>query len=185
MSVTSCSVSQERSVTYHLFAVIAALALLAMPRFVVSAGIRADTVLVDTNRIRSTAGAPPLHMDTALTAAAQQRAEEILTRQHFAHERPNGTSFATAAQDARYPFSRVAENLAIAFTAEDPLMRAWDQSPDHRRNLWNTQYTDTGIGIASGDFAGIPTIVVVQMFGERQAPNLRLWHALPSGLHHA
>ncbi|MBI4433633.1 CAP domain-containing protein [Candidatus Uhrbacteria bacterium] len=174
-----------RSVARPILATLAALALLAMPRFVISSGIRADTILRYTNQARALVAAPPLRTDIALTIAAQQRAEEMIAHQYFAHERPNGSSFATAAREAQYPFERIAENLAIAYTEELLLVHAWQASVSHRDVLLHPPYTDTGIGIASGMYRGVPTTVVVQFFGERRPPALRSWQPLPSALAHS
>jgi len=42
---------------------------------------------------------------------------------------------------------------------------AWMNSPTHRENIVNPTYKDIGVGIASGDYEGHQTIIVVQMFG--------------------
>jgi len=47
------------------------------------------------------------------------------------------------------------------------LFNAWDNSPSHRENIVNTNYTDIGIAVVSGDFKGAQTTVVVQFFGSR------------------
>jgi len=84
--------------------------------------------------------------------------------------------------EAGYPFDRVAENLAIDYLNETPMMDAWLQSPSHRRNLLNDGYAHIGVGVASGTVDGIPTIVVVQLAGSLRDPATRGWTRLTSAL---
>ena len=39
-------------------------------------------------------------------------------------------------------------------------------SPDHRANILENEYSDIGVGVAEGKFAGQNTVVVAQIFGE-------------------
>lgn len=148
----------------------------------VSAGLHSAALAERTNAVRLAHGARPLRVDATLSAAAQRRAEEIVSSGKFAHERPDGTLFARAADETGYAYAVLGENLAIDFLHEDPLLDAWLASPDHRRNLLSDAYADIGIGIASGDVDGIPTMVAVELFGSLRDPLLRGWERTPAAL---
>ncbi|MBI4449924.1 hypothetical protein HY634_02615 [Candidatus Uhrbacteria bacterium] len=155
---------------------------LALPHGAISAGIHADTVTDRTNTVRVAAGLRPLWTDSALAAAAQHRAEEIVGSSTFDHARPDGSPFSTAVVATGYPFDRVAENLAIDYLSEAPIVAAWLKSPSHRRNLLGDGYAHIGIGVASGIVDGIPTIVVVQLAGNLRDSASRGWKRLPAAL---
>lgn len=153
-----------------VFAAIATpLLFFSFPSTTASAGVRAYALVEQTNAIRTAAEARALAPDSLLTVAAQQRAEEIIAAQQFAHMRPDGTSFATAVLAAQYPYERVAENIAMDFFDETRVLSAWEQSASHRENLFG-DYEHIGIGVATGAFQGIPTIVVVQLVGSAATP---------------
>lgn len=160
----------------------ALLLLTTFPHTAISAGINAEAVLSRTTAVRASRGASSLRVDPHLAVAAQRRAEEIVRAAHFAHVRPDGSSFAQLAEELGYPYERLGENLAIDFLHERPMVDAWLASPHHQRNLLAPTYGDTGVGVASGAVNGIPTIVVVQLFGSLRDPLLRGWGRLPAAL---
>ena len=154
---------------------------LLLPNSAISAGVHADTVVGHTNIFRAKQHRPLLIPDTALTTAAQQRAEELVSGSYFDHVRPNGAPFSTAVTEANYPFERVAENLAIDYLNVTPLVHGWMRSESHRLSLLNEEYAHTGVGVATGIINGAPTIVTVQLFGRTQAPERRGWtRAIPA-----
>ncbi len=44
------------------------------------------------------------------------------------------------------------------------------ESPTHRANIMNGNYTEIGVGTAEGTYEGYPTVFVVQLFGTPAAP---------------
>ncbi|MFH1098824.1 MAG: CAP domain-containing protein [Candidatus Uhrbacteria bacterium] len=144
--------------------------ILALPQMTISAGIAADSMLLRVNAARSENGLQAYTEHPALRDAAQRRAEEILTSSQFAHIRPDGGVFATAITDAGYHYYRAGENLAVDFLLEPALIKAWLDSPSHRRNILSDHYLDIGVGVAAGLLANMPTIVVVELVGEAGSP---------------
>jgi hypothetical protein len=57
------------------------------------------------------------------------------------------------------------ENLAIHFTDSSDVVGAWMDSPTHRANIMNGNYTEIGVGTAEGTYEGFKTMYVVQLFG--------------------
>lgn len=123
-------------------------------------------VIVDlTNEERSTDALGKLRRNNTLDVAAQMKAQHMADREYFAHFSPNGVSPWHWFAEANYNFVHAGENLAIHFTDSDEVVEAWMDSPAHRANILNGNYTEIGIGTAEGEFEGFKTIYVVQLFG--------------------
>ena len=96
------------------------------------------------NEERAKEGLAPLTLDTKVSAAAQVRAQEIVTS--FSHTRPDGTSFATALKEQNISYRRAGENIAWGQKSPEAVMNAWMNSSGHRANIMNTNFTTIGIG---------------------------------------
>jgi hypothetical protein len=64
------------------------------------------------------------------------------------------------------------ENLAIHFTDSGDVVQAWMDSPTHRANIMNGNYTEIGVGTAEGTYEGFDTVYVVQLFGTPARPTV-------------
>ena len=130
-----------------------------------ASNINSDELLKYTNQRRVDFGLEPLSMNSALSKAAQKKAEDMFKYGYWAHVSPTGTepwSFILA-QDYDYVFA--GENLARNFSRSKDVVDAWFASPSHRENLLNRNYRDMGFAITNGVLDGYETTVVVQMFG--------------------
>ncbi len=128
-------------------------------------------VIVDlTNDERSGVALGHLTRNTTLDAAAQLKAQHMAEKEYFAHFSPDGISPWFWFAQADYNFVHAGENLAIHFTDTGELVDAWMDSPTHRANIINGNYTEIGIGTATGRFEGYKTVYVVQLFGTPVAP---------------
>ena len=67
--------------------------------------------------------------------------------------------------EANYQFSYAGENLAVFFGDSEDVVDAWLNSPSHRANLLNQQFTEIGIAVAEGTYQGQETTFIVQLFG--------------------
>ena len=123
-------------------------------------------VVVDlTNNERSDLAAPPLVRSAMLDAAAKQKAEHMAANGYFAHFAPDGTSPWSFFDQAGYVYAYAGENLAIHFTDSSEIVDAWMDSPTHRENIANSNFSEIGVGTAKGTFDGYETVFVVQFFG--------------------
>lgn len=122
-------------------------------------------VVSETNDERSDGYIAPLTRNAALDRAAQLKAEHMASQGYFAHYAPDGTSPWYWFRAANYSFVHAGENLAVHFNDSREVVRAWMNSPTHRANIMNGNFTEIGIGIAEGEFEGYDTVFVVQMFG--------------------
>lgn len=126
-------------------------------------------VIVDlTNDNRDDGSLRSLARNAALDRAAQLKANHMAENSYFAHFAPDGTSPWFFFGQAGYSFVHAGENLAIHFVDSDDVVAAWMNSPTHRANILNGDFTEIGIGVAEGVYNGQKTIFVVQHFGAPQ-----------------
>lgn len=123
-------------------------------------------VIVDmTNTERSGETLGQLRRNSTLDTAAQMKAQHMAEKEYFAHFSPEGVSPWFWFAQANYNFVHAGENLAIHFTDSGDVIQAWMDSPAHRANIMNGNYTEIGVGTAEGEFEGFKTVYVVQLFG--------------------
>lgn len=123
-----------------------------------------------TNEQRADLQEAPLRRNATLDAAAKLKAEHMAKNQYFAHYSPDGVSPWYWFNEAGYVFAHAGENLAIHFTDSSEVVEAWMDSPTHRANIVNQNYTEIGVGTAKGTYEGYDTVYVVQLFGTPAVP---------------
>ena len=124
-------------------------------------------VLIDlTNRSRTDLALNQLVTSSVLEDAAQRKADDMAAGGYFSHNSPDGKTPWYWFGEAGYDFSYAGENLAIHFSDSPEVVEAWMNSPSHRANIVNENFTEIGIAISQGSFEGKQTIFVVQMFGK-------------------
>lgn len=107
-------------------------------------------VLRLVNIERQKAGVAPLTMDnTALTAAAMKRAEEL--EKLFEHTRPDGSDCFTVLKEYKVPFPSArsycaGENIAYGQRTPAEVVNAWMNSPGHRANILKDRFSQIGVG---------------------------------------
>lgn len=122
-------------------------------------------LLAETNAYRQSNGRNSLSMSYALSRAAQAKANDMASRDYWAHNTPDGRTPWSFISAVGYAYTAAGENLAYGYTTSDELMAAWEQSPEHRANLLYAGYTQVGFGIANApDYVGTgqETIVVAE-----------------------
>lgn len=128
-------------------------------------------VIVDlTNQERSVQSLGLLKRSAILDEAATLKAQDMAKHEYFAHYSPDGISPWYWFGQAKYNFVHAGENLAIHFTDTSAVMQAWMDSPTHRKNIMDANYTEIGIGTAEGSYQGFQTVYVVQLFGTPAVP---------------
>lgn len=128
-------------------------------------------VVIDrTNKERTGEHLGVLAHNTVLDKAAQMKADDMAAKGYFAHYSPAGVAPWHWFDKAGYSFVNAGENLAVHFTDSDEVVTAWMNSPTHRANIVNPNYTEIGVGTARGTYEGFATVFVVQLFGTPAAP---------------
>lgn len=130
----------------------------------VKANITATELLNDTNAERLKVGQSQLRYDEQLSSAAFLKAQDMLKRQYWAHNAPDGTTPWQWFAQAGYNYSYAGENLAKNFTTTNATVAAWMASTHHRENILNKNYTDVGFAVVDGNLEGKPTVLVVALY---------------------
>ncbi len=172
------------SVILILLKVLLIIAPIALPSSVLySSAITVQNIIDLTNRARLNLGLTELKPNSALMIAAQNKADDMVLNQYFAHVSPTGQTPWNFILNSGYKYSLAGENLAVHFTSAESVQEGWMASPSHRANIVNDKFKEIGIGIAQGEFEGFPTTFVVQMFGTPQAqaaePITKITAAIP------
>ena len=103
------------------------------------------------NEERAKENIPPVSLNRAATDAAQVRAEEA--KKSFSHNRPNGSSCFTALKEAGIVYAYAGENLAGKIKTPTKVVNAWMNSPGHKKNIMNPNYSQIGVGyVSSGNY---------------------------------
>ena len=102
-----------------------------------------------TNKERMENGRQPVSTYPTLQRACDIRKNELASK--MAHERPDGTMFFTAFGEAGVACQVAGENIAGGQRSPAEVVNAWMNSPGHRRNILNEEYTHMGAGYLQKD----------------------------------
>lgn len=128
-------------------------------------------VLVDyANKDRQENNFQNLTINPLLEKAAKLKAQDMVNKGYFAHKSPDGHSPWYWLDQVGYDFSYAGENLAVNFNDSVDVNNAWMNSPGHKANILNGNFTEIGIATVDGMYEGRMTTFVVQFFG-RPAKN--------------
>lgn len=128
--------------------------------------ITRQSVIAAMNDFRAQFHLPPLHEDSRLDAAAEDRMRDMEDLAYWSHESPDGRSPFTWLPLRGYLFEYAGENLAAGFETAELLVSSWMESPGHRENILSPQYTDCGIALLEGaTMHRAPGKSVVVLFG--------------------
>lgn len=118
-----------------------------------------------TNKERAKNDASPLVENPLLDQAAQLKANDMAAHGYFAHTSPQGKTPWYWLDQVGYKYALAGENLAVNFFDSQDVAEAWMDSPTHRSNIVKKDYTEIGIGVATGIYEGRNTVFVAQLFG--------------------
>src|SRR3989344_4995211 len=139
--------------------------LVIIPNTKFFAAILPKVLVDDTNDSRVANEIGALKVSSLLEAAAKEKAEDMVRKGYFAHVSPEGLTPWHWFREAGYNFAYAGENLAVNFTDSKDITKAWLNSPTHKANILNQNFTEIGIGTAKGNFEGREVVFVVQLFG--------------------
>ncbi|MBI4096988.1 MAG: hypothetical protein HY428_01055 [Candidatus Levybacteria bacterium] len=135
----------------------------------ISANISVGELLSLTNQRRQEAGLAPLVLNEALSQAAYKKAQDMLSKNYWAHNAPDGTTPWVFVKSSGYDYLFAGENLARGFTTAPETVSAWMNSTGHRDNMLSANYKDIGFAVITGNLTGDETVLVVEMLGSRNA----------------
>jgi uncharacterized protein YkwD len=104
-----------------------------------------------TNQERLKLKLAALKPSSALNLAAQRHAEDLLRSQTFSHVGSTGSRLTDRVGAANYQYEYVGENIYMQYPQNlpDAAVIGWMNSPGHRRNILNNNYTEIGLGYAT------------------------------------
>lgn len=108
-----------------------------------------QTMFAYVNTQRTQRGLLALQRDPTLTAVARAHSTDMFQRSYFSHDNPDGRTPFDRMHAAGITYTSAGENIAYApdvAIADTGLMN----SPEHRANILNPQFTRIGVGVISG-----------------------------------
>ncbi|MEK7109692.1 MAG: CAP domain-containing protein, partial [Patescibacteria group bacterium] len=129
--------------------------------------ISIDKLYQLTNEQRQKNNLPSLVLNSALSLAAQKKAENMFTENYWSHYSPDGKTPWDFILGAGYKYEYAGENLAKNFLFSNGVVDAWmNSTAGHRENILKREYTEVGYAIVNGILNGEQTTLVVQEFGK-------------------
>ncbi len=136
-----------------------------------------SAVLCLINRERARAGVSPLSANADLQEAAQSHSHDMVANDYFDHVSPSGETVLQRIQASGYIYSQnigyaVGENIAwgtLNLATPQEIVASWMASPDHKANILDSSYRETGIGVVgelpASMSEGQPGAMYTQDFG--------------------
>ncbi|MCI2255305.1 SafA/ExsA family spore coat assembly protein [Domibacillus sp. PGB-M46] len=95
---------------------------------------------------RQNAGLKPLTQNWELSRVARIKSQDMMKNNYFAHNSPTyGTPF-NMMKNFGITYKSAGENIAKGQTTPAAVMKAWMNSPGHRANILNSNFTQIGVG---------------------------------------
>ena len=105
-----------------------------------------NEVLRLTNEFRAKNGLAPLKANSELDQTAQKYSQTMATGDFFSHTgKDNSTPWARAEKEG-YKARTMGENIAAGQRSPQQVVQGWIDSPGHRRNMLNPNFTELGVG---------------------------------------
>jgi uncharacterized protein YkwD len=139
----------------------------------ITAAKKLETAVIQrTNAVRKAHGRNPLRAATRLNRAGRQHVVNMARHGYFAHRWSNGDPFGTWIRrywpGSGYRSWSAGENLYWEgpSTTARRIVRAWMNSPGHRRNLLSRDWRRVGVGAVRvtdpiGTYSRVPTAFII------------------------
>lgn len=99
-----------------------------------------------TNQERSKQGLAPLQIDDNLSKVAREKSRDMAANNYFSHTSPTYGSPFDMMNQFGISYRTAGENIAQGQTSPEQVVNAWMNSPGHRANILNGEYTHIGVG---------------------------------------
>jgi uncharacterized protein YkwD len=120
------------------------------------------------NQERKSRGLNTLIESQTLDHTAELKAQDMIAKNYWAHNTPDGKEPWIFYKEAGYNFSWAGENLSRNFYDAQTIFKSWMESQTHKDNILNPNYTEMGIYMTTGITDGESSFLVVQHFGTPQ-----------------
>lgn len=115
-----------------------------------TARVMAERIVGLVNGERRKRGLKPLRENLRLSKVAEAKSRDMRDNKYFEHVSPRFGTFGNMVRKAGIKFSLVGENIAKGIATPTAVMKAWMNSPGHRRNILSPRVNQIGVGYASG-----------------------------------
>jgi len=123
-------------------------------------------IFVKINEQRKEQSESRLTENPLLSQAAKDKLQDMLVRNYWDHTSPNGEKAWVFIDKTGYSYTVAGENLARGFTSADSMVSAWMDSPTHKKNILDKDFSETGIAVGNGTINGKSATIAVQLFGK-------------------
>lgn len=139
------------------------------------AAVRSATLCL-INQQRAENGEMALVEDPRLRGVAQRHSEDMVAENYFEHTSPSGEDLEQRVmasgyipRGAAYELGENIDCATMSLSTPGATVRAWMDSPEHRANILNGEFRETGIGVSASAPAffaeGEPGATYTQDFG--------------------
>lgn len=104
--------------------------------------------LVNEERVK--ADLEPLELDVELSNVARIKSEDMRDEGYFDHFSPVYGSPFEMMEQFDITFLAAGENIAAGQDSPEAVVKAWMNSPGHKKNILSPDFTHTGVGYADG-----------------------------------
>jgi hypothetical protein len=129
----------------------------------------ANQIIYLTNQERKSNSSSLVNLqnNNILRNIASIRVKDMFTYQYFEHNSPSGDNASKEAAKNGYSYITIGENIALGnFGGSAGLLTAWMNSPGHRANILNKNYTEIGVYAEQGIYDGKNVWIAAQIFGK-------------------
>ncbi|MGE7665227.1 CAP domain-containing protein [Ureibacillus composti] len=106
-----------------------------------------------TNAERTKAGLKPLEIYAPLMKVAEAKSADMSKNNYFSHTSPTYGSPFDQIKAAGISYKSAGENIAQGQKTPAEVVQAWMDSPGHRQNIMNANYTHIGVGyVENGNY---------------------------------
>jgi len=103
-------------------------------------------ILKLTNDHRAQYRLRPLQLNCRLLAAAQRHTYDMVSMRKMTHDGSDSSGVGQRVKRVGYGYRSVGENVAWGQKTVQHVVHSWMNSPGHRRNILNHDFTEMGIG---------------------------------------
>ena len=122
-----------------------------------------ETAREAINRYRKSKGLKPLKLDAELTTAARAHAADLAKWDRISHYGSDGSNPWDRVKRAGYNAKLAAENVGTGQVTFDEVLKGWQNSPGHNKNLLQSEAQHMGIALVQdpkSEFKTFWTLVI-------------------------
>ncbi|GAA0328910.1 hypothetical protein GCM10008967_19290 [Bacillus carboniphilus] len=108
-----------------------------------------------TNQERQRNGLSPLKLNEKLSDVARLKSQDMRDKNYFAHNSPTYGSPFEMMQQFHVQYQTAGENIAAGQRSAQEVVQQWMDSPGHRKNILNPEFTEIGVGHVEGGNMGV------------------------------